>query len=92
MIYLTVPFVSLLLKTKQHNNNNENNETTYQRVHTEDLFVLFVLEEEAIRVLINHLKVRARVGGGHLCCPVVVAVEKWYQTLLADCGKAAFEA
>lgn len=41
-----------------------------------DLLVHLVLEEKAIGVVVNHLKVGAGVGRGHLCPPVVVAVEK----------------
>lgn len=49
---------------------------TYRGVHIQDLFVPLVLEEQAVGVVINHLKVGAGVGRGHLCLPVVVAVEK----------------
>lgn len=68
------------LKTKQDNNNK----TTYQGVHVQDLFVPRVLEEKAVGVIINHLKVGARVGCGHLCLPVVVAVGEKKVTVLSE--------
>lgn len=49
---------------------------TYRRVHVEQLLVPLAPEEEAAGVVVNHLKVGTRVGGGHMSRPVVEAAAK----------------
>lgn len=56
-------------------------ERTHPRVHVKDLSTVCAHEEEAVAGLINHLKVRAGVGRGHLSFPVVKTAEKWKRSL-----------
>lgn len=46
---------------------------TYRWVHVQDLFVPLAPEEKAVGVVVNHLKVGARVRRGRLSLPVVEA-------------------
>lgn len=52
---------------------------TYPGVHVQDLAAVPAHEQEAVAGLVNHLKVGARVGRGHVSFPVVKAAEKWKQ-------------
>lgn len=49
---------------------------TYRRVHVEQLLVLLAPEKKSAGVVVNHLKVGTRAGGGWMSRPVVEAAEK----------------
>lgn len=60
---------------------NKPKQRTYPRVYVQDLSTGGAHEAEAMAGLINHLKVGAGVGRGHLSFPVVKTAEKRKQLL-----------